>query len=135
MEPVQLAVGQLPIFKIDNFSSHRHRHFQCVVANGDVFHRVFDTKAFYETFGYTKEISAMRISPDEYIWEIFTRAGAPRSRACLQRLIVHYLRAHSPEFKQLYGNVADGLLGQCGPDMISAASFCSACFMHPNASR
>jgi len=106
-----------------------------VVANGDVFHRVFDTTVFYETFGYTKEISILRIAPDEYIWEIFTRAGAPRSRTCLQRLIVHYLRAHSPEFMQLYGNVADRLVGQCRPDTISPVPFCTVCFMHPNANR
>lgn len=135
METAHLVLDQLPIFKIDNFSSHRHRHFQCVVANGEVFHRVYDLKTFYATFGYGKEAADLCSSPDEYIWEMFTRAGAPRSRACLQRLIIHYLRQHSLEFKQLYGSKSEALVAQCAQEKTASAPFCCVCFMHPNGER
>jgi len=132
MQTAHLALEQLPTFKIDNFSAHRHRHFQCVVVDGAVFHRVFDLRAFYATLGYTKDIANQWIAPDEYIWEIFTRAGAPRSRTCLQRLIVHYLRQHSPEFTARYGTVVEPLVGKCTPQAVATAKFCTECFMHPN---
>lgn len=125
------VLDRFPVFRIVNFSSHRHPHFRCITADGKIFHRVADVAAFYHTFGYTQETAFAGVAPDEYIWDWFTRSGSPQSRDCLQRLIVHYLRQHSPEFREHYGDDCESLRGACTADTIADGKFCKACFMHP----
>ena len=125
------VLKHLPVFKFANFSSHRHPHYRCVVADAKVFHRVHDVTVFYKTFGYTDEVAGSGVAPDEYIWDSFTRSDAPQSRECLQRLVVHYLQQHSREFKEQYGDVSQTLAGQCVAETITTERFCTNCFMHP----
>lgn len=119
------ALAHLPVFRFDNFSSLRHPHFGCVVADGKIFHRVTDLAAFYGTFGYTREVAATGIAADEYIWDVFTRAGAPQSVDCLQRLLVRYLHRHSVEFNDRYGDLAEELADACSVAAPCAHRFCA----------
>jgi len=123
---------QFPIFKVGSFSAYRHEHFQCVVVDNQVLHRICDVNAFYKTFGYTTDIGTTA-SPDEYLWESFTRPGAPHSQDCLQPLVISYLHKHSREFRGKYTNAYQNEIGTCRLDTLSSTRFCRDCFKHPDA--
>jgi hypothetical protein len=93
------------------------------------FHRIGKMSEFFAALGFREEKSG-GVLPEEFIWERYTRDGAPLSPACIQGHYAVYLRAHSDEFRQLYGKAFEELAGQCtrGRDH----DHCGGCPMHPD---
>lgn len=127
----QWPLNLLPIFSIANFSALRHMHYECIVVDGEVFHRVCELAEFYKIFGYVKEINVCGVMPDEFIWDTYTRYGAPKSRNCIQFLVMTYLNIHSKKFRENYGIEYDELVGKCVSDKITPIKYCADCMLHP----
>jgi hypothetical protein len=127
----QRSPDPLPLFKFPNFSARGHMNHDCVIVDGRVFHRVSDSGKFYQTFGYTRKISAAGVLPEEYIWETYVRPGSPMSESCKQALVMSYLHRHSNEFRGEYSSSYEKLVGRCLLEKNSTIEVCANCMMNP----
>lgn len=96
-----------------------------------IFHHGKHLDEFHAALGF-KQGEKTRLLPDEFIWDRYTRAGAPKSQQCLQVQIATYLHNHSADFRRLYGRGYDELKGCCISDDIDNGDWhCFKCTMHP----
>jgi hypothetical protein len=105
------ARATIPILR---FQPPRHQNgWSASITGSDrFFHRIEGMADFYAALGLRHEMSG-GLPPEEYIWDRYIRDSAPMSRKCVHDLYVFYLHAHSAEFKKLYGDAYEEMMGKC----------------------
>lgn len=102
------------------------------IAIGDgSFHHINNLQEFYAALG-VNDNGIGGLLPEEFIWNRYTRDGAPKSALCLQIQIANYLYTHSARFKALYGCAHEKMMGTCQSEQIDDHDgHCLKCPMHP----
>lgn len=126
---VQRTPKKIPDFNY--LSNHQHEHFRCIVYDGVVMHRISNFDEFFKALGYSEDINATGVLPDEFVWDRYFRDNAAKSRQCLQTLITSYLYNHSERFRDEFGSEYADMLGKCISDKIDGSDHCVNCPMHP----
>jgi hypothetical protein len=128
--PETLTPKEIPVFRY-HLSNHSHKQFGFIVADEVLFHHVDSFDEFYKALGYSDDIGAEGIVPDEFIWDRYCRSNATKSLHCLQIQITVYLYNHSEKFREQYGREYAEMVGKCVSDKIDDSDQCVNCPMHP----
>ncbi|WP_173064624.1 hypothetical protein [Sulfurimicrobium lacus] len=121
---------KMPQFSYNLSIPHRD-DFRCIMANDAVFHRIRNNEDFYKALGYTDEMTAIGMLPDEFIWDKYTSDKASKTTRCLQPKISEYLFNHSEDFRKEYVGEYTKLIGNCDSDRRDDSELCVNCPMHP----
>ncbi|MCK9387919.1 MAG: hypothetical protein M0Q22_05920 [Sulfuritalea sp.] len=124
-------LAAIPTFKY-NLSDIRKSHYGCILADGEVYHRVGNANDFFTALGYTEKIRKSGLLLDEFLWERYNRNGAAKSEQCLQVQIAAYLHKHSANFRNAFGSAYQEMIGKCISDAIdNGDDHCLNCPRHP----
>lgn len=121
---------KLPIFAFE-LSNPKHENFGHITVCNRRFHPVNNSDEFYKALGYSSEIRAIGLLPDEFIWDRYNRQPAINSAKCLQPKIAEYLAVHSAKFKAEYGRGYVNMLGSCESDAMTDNDLCASCIKQP----
>ncbi len=102
----------------------------CIAIGDKIRYRIENPDVFFAALGYTPEVQASGLQPDEFIWDRYTRDGAAMSKHCLQMQIATYLYRHSTDFAALHGPAFEQLKASCNSGCASQHTQCSNCPMH-----
>jgi hypothetical protein len=112
-------------------SNPNHPNNNCILADGEVVHRIENLGAFYHALGYTDDMQKLGIEPEFYRWTEFSKDNPIESELCLQSKIIEYLNVHSSVFRKNYGGTYESLTGACPPENLLETDRCKMCRMHP----
>jgi len=112
-------------------SNFNHENFGYITANKMPFHRLGNSDEFYRALGYSDDIMATGMLPDEFIWDRYIRGNATRTLSCLQSKIRDYLNIRSERFREEYGSQYANMIGKCISDKIDDSDLCLGCSCHP----
>ncbi|MCE5181260.1 MAG: hypothetical protein LLG15_05620 [Betaproteobacteria bacterium] len=124
------TLTKLPIFAYE-LSNSNHENFGHITVNNRRFHRVSNSDEFFRALGYSAEMRATGLLPDEFIWDRYVRRPAINAANCLQPKIMAYLAAHSEKFKTEYGREYENAMGTCASDAINNNHLCTNCIKRP----
>lgn len=116
----------MPHFKY-RFLDLSRRHVPCIEAGGKVIHEIEHLREFYGMFGYTREVSASGLLPDEFIWSEYTGRTGGDFTPCIQIHIIEYLLKHSDAFRAEYGARCEKLLADHAASRAERGVACAAC--------
>ncbi len=121
---------ELPALQyVTNIHSKNFRH---ILADGVPIYDVPNEVELYSALGYTKQINAEGVLPEEYVWRMYTADNAKHSKLCLQVKLFSYLYNKSDSFKSKYGNLYREVVGGCLSDKIdNHEDQCIECPLHP----
>lgn len=119
----------LPRFSWERVKPHDDESL-CLVADGARFHRCSPfVDRFYHALGYTDGLRANGMLPEEFVWSIYKRDGAPKRPSCLQPKIYAYLFEYSERFRNEFGERFLQLAGRCTAPMRNDDRLCASCPM------
>lgn len=121
---------EIPDFSYDA-SNFNHENFGCITVNKWPYHRISDFDEFYSALGYSDDIRAAGMLPDEFIWDRYIRNNATKTSQCFQSKIRAYLNNHSERFREEYGSKFANMIGKCISAKIDGSDLCLDCSCHP----
>jgi len=113
-------------------SNPNHPNNNCILADGEVVHRIEDLGEFYHALGYTGEMQKLGVEPEFYRWNEFSKDHSIESELCLQSKIIEYLHIHSAVFRKSYGDTYERLKGSCPTENLLETDSCKKCRMYPD---
>jgi hypothetical protein len=112
-----------------NFTNPSHMHYGCIVADGEVIHKVENLNAFYQEFGFTPAMRKAGVLPDEFIWAEYISNTDVHDAACLQIRIIEYLIKNSSQFIKKYGLLYESWIAEHVKEAVARGVTCTACKM------
>lgn len=122
-------IKAIPLFTYD--ISYKDNKSATILTHHTVYDSIKNTDEFLRALGYTDEIRARKLLPDEFVWDIYSRAGSAKTPQCLQSKITEYLINHSERFRKEYGVQYVHMMGKCILDQMDDSDICIDCPMHP----
>ena len=126
---------EIPLKIKFNCNNFHLPNFGFIEVDGNAIHRIKDTRLFYEALGYSEEIHRRGIAHDEFIWDKYTRKGSDKSGDCLTARLIQYLKIHSAEFVEKYGNKIDEWVAICCTNNEMGPGCSATCALHPETAK